>query len=194
MPRQTRMATPKAPRMEPTAMKTVPSGRVEWFMKGALCVGGMVGAGYSGTLVSTVLESEGRPGSLPIEVELLLRPGSGGVVVGVVDVEGDEVEDDGFSSSFELVDSVVGGGCWRGVVVVRVCWGVVVVGGAARVLVVVWAGGLFLVVAVVRVLSSFWATTLRAKKVARSRARFSESGDDDPMVPGLGVVCVVCGG
>ena len=45
MPRQARIARPNAPRIAPTQMKTVPSGRVEWFMNGALCVGGTVGGG-----------------------------------------------------------------------------------------------------------------------------------------------------
>ncbi len=105
MPRQRRIARPKAPRMAPTAMKTVPSGRVEWFMKGALWVGGIVGAGYSGIAVSTVLERLGMPVfSLGgPEVVLELRPG-----IFVRDVEDDEDDE----------DVVV-----RAVVVVDVCFG-----------------------------------------------------------------------
>lgn len=45
MPRQARMAMPKAPRMAPTAMKTVPSGAVECCMKGAFLVSGTAGGG-----------------------------------------------------------------------------------------------------------------------------------------------------
>ncbi len=91
MPRQRRMARPKAPRMAPTAMKTVPSGRVEWFMNGALWVGGMVGAGYSGMLVSTVLERLGIPGILVAEPVVVLR---GGSVSEEDDVERDDEDDD----------------------------------------------------------------------------------------------------
>jgi len=93
MPRQRRIATPKAPRMAPTAMKTVPSGRVEWFMKGALWVGGIVGAGYSGTAVSTVLETLGMPvfslGGPAVVV--VLRPG---MFVREVEDEDEDDEDD----------------------------------------------------------------------------------------------------
>jgi hypothetical protein len=45
MARQMRMASPKVPRMAPTAMKTVPSGRLDRCMKGAPTVGGTVGGG-----------------------------------------------------------------------------------------------------------------------------------------------------
>lgn len=48
MTRQRRTPRPNAPRMAPTAMKTVPSGALECFMKGAFLVGGTVGAGYVG--------------------------------------------------------------------------------------------------------------------------------------------------
>lgn len=44
--------------MAPTQMKTVPSGSDEWFMKGAFCVGGTVGGGYSGI---PILVRVGRP-------------------------------------------------------------------------------------------------------------------------------------
>lgn len=56
--RQMTTARPKAPRMAPTQMKTVPSGSDEWFMKGAFCVGGTVGAGYVGIIF---LVRVGRP-------------------------------------------------------------------------------------------------------------------------------------
>jgi hypothetical protein len=59
------MATPKAPRIAPTAMKTVPSGKVEWFMNGAFAVGGIVGGGNVPISVLTVLLSVGRPGTAP---------------------------------------------------------------------------------------------------------------------------------
>jgi len=62
--------------MAPTAMKTVPSGRVEWFMKGAFAVGGTVGGGKLGISVFSVLLREGRPG----------RGGGAGPVVVVCDV------------------------------------------------------------------------------------------------------------
>lgn len=62
MPRQARTATPKAPKMAPTAIKTVPSGKVEWFMNGAFAVGGTVGGGNVPISVSSVLLSVGRPG------------------------------------------------------------------------------------------------------------------------------------
>lgn len=56
--RQMTTPRPKAPRMAPTQIKTVPSGSDEWFMKGAFCVGGTVGAGYSGM---PILVRVGRP-------------------------------------------------------------------------------------------------------------------------------------
>ncbi len=137
MPRQRRIARPKAPRMAPTAMKTVPSGRVEWFMKGALWVGGIVGAGYSGIAESTVLERVGMPvaslGGPAVVLEL--RPG-----ILTLDVE-DEDEDDVVRAVVVVDVCFCGSGLvvvtWRAVVVVLVCWvvvaplPVVVVGGAA---------------------------------------------------------------
>lgn len=60
MPRQTMTARPNAARMAPTAMKTVPSGRVEWFMKGACCVSGTAGGGYVGMGAAPGRLSEGR--------------------------------------------------------------------------------------------------------------------------------------
>lgn len=52
MARQSRRARPKAPRMAPTQMKTVPSGTLDVRKYGALSLGGTVGAGYVGTEVS----------------------------------------------------------------------------------------------------------------------------------------------
>lgn len=76
MPRQRRMARPNMPRMAPTQMKTVPSGRVERFIKGALFTGGGEGAGYVGTELSTVFERVGMSpesvGCLPAEVVLVV--------------------------------------------------------------------------------------------------------------------------
>jgi hypothetical protein len=144
-------------------MKTVPSGRVEWFMKGALRVGGMVGAGYSGILVSTVLVAVGMPvcmDRLPVDV-LLLRAGSGGA-----ELEADDVDD--FDVS-ELDSSAFWVDVWRAVVV---CAGVVLV---VRAVVVV---GFCLAVVVASSSLLSWAITLSAKKAERSRARFNESGGD----------------
>jgi hypothetical protein len=80
MPLHRRIAIANRPKMEPTAMKTVPSGSVDRFMKGALPTGGGDGAGYVGTELSTVLESVGRPVSLlgvPVAASVveLLSPG-----------------------------------------------------------------------------------------------------------------------
>ncbi len=66
MPRQTRTVAPNVPRIAPTAMKTVPSGRVDCCMKGAFCVGGTAGGGYVGMLLSTVLDRVGRPVNLSV--------------------------------------------------------------------------------------------------------------------------------
>jgi hypothetical protein len=52
MARQSRRERPKAPRMAPTQMKTVPSGTLDVRMYGALSLGGTVGAGYVGMEVS----------------------------------------------------------------------------------------------------------------------------------------------
>lgn len=92
MARQARTAKRKAPMMAPTAMKTVPSGRVEWFMKGALLVGGIPGGGWVGI---TPRETVGILGRMLSVVEVL-RPGSGGRVLG------DEDDED---SSVSVVDS-----------------------------------------------------------------------------------------
>jgi hypothetical protein len=59
MIRQRRTPRPRAPRMAPTAMKTVPSGALECCMKGAFLVGGTLGAGYVG--MAPPLVSVGRP-------------------------------------------------------------------------------------------------------------------------------------
>lgn len=55
MARHNKMASPNAPRIAPTAMKTVPSGRFDVCIKGAFWVGGTVAAGYVGTAVLAVL-------------------------------------------------------------------------------------------------------------------------------------------
>ena len=83
MPRQRRTATPKAPRIAPTAMKTVPSGRVELFMNGAFSVGGTAGGGYVGMPVCAVLDKVGSPVSLPVLVGLAFPPP---VMVGMAEV------------------------------------------------------------------------------------------------------------
>lgn len=46
--RQRRRAKPKAPRMAPTTIKTVPSGRLDCCMNGAFFVGGTLAGGYVG--------------------------------------------------------------------------------------------------------------------------------------------------
>jgi hypothetical protein len=48
MLRQRRIAKPRAPRTAPTTMKTVPSGRLDCCINGALFVGGTLAAGYVG--------------------------------------------------------------------------------------------------------------------------------------------------
>lgn len=58
--RHTRTVNPNAPRMAPTAIKTVPWGRLERCMKGAWEVGGTAGGGYVGT-ASLVLDRVGSP-------------------------------------------------------------------------------------------------------------------------------------
>lgn len=63
MARQSRRPRPKAPRIAPTQMKTVPCGTFDVRMYGALSVGGTVGAGYVGMAVSAA------------EVEVVLRVG-----------------------------------------------------------------------------------------------------------------------
>jgi hypothetical protein len=168
MARQSRIATPKAPRIAPTAMKTVPSGRVEWFMKGALRVGGIVGGGYVGISVLTVLETDGMSVGRAREI-LVLNCGS---VRGSADDEGDDVGADVLSCSV-----LVEGG--SRVEVVSVCCG----GWLGSSLVLVAAGGLFSVVGLLSFSPSSWATTLRAKNAVRSRARFNERGED-PMATG----------
>lgn len=60
MMRQSKTPRRKAPRMAPTAMKTVPSGALECCMKGAFLVGGTVGGGYVGTFAPGFV-SVGRP-------------------------------------------------------------------------------------------------------------------------------------
>jgi hypothetical protein len=101
--------------MAPTAMKTVPSGSVEWFIKGAFWVGGIVGGGYSGISVEmVVLVRLGMGGRVPCDVvEEEPRPGRVGM---------------GLDDDTDVVvrwDVV-----WVAPVVVvwDVCWAVVVVG------------------------------------------------------------------
>jgi hypothetical protein len=168
MARQSRIARPKAPRIAPTAMKTVPSGRVEWFMKGALRVGGIDGGGYVGISVLTVFEAFGMSVGTVRVVEVL----SCGSVRGSADDEGDDVGADVLSSSV-----LVEGGLRAEVV--SVCCA----GGLGASLVLVTAGGLFSVVGLLSFSLSSWATTLRAKNAVRSRARFNERGED-PMATG----------
>jgi hypothetical protein len=80
-----RIAAPKRPRIAPTQMKTVPSGRVDCLMKGALAVGGGEGGGYVGTVLSTVLERVGNPVRRASDcVVVVLSPGRS---VGSADVE-----------------------------------------------------------------------------------------------------------
>ena len=68
MPRHSRMARPKAPRMDPTMMKTLPSGMLDCCMKGAFLVGGTDGAGYVGMPPGPV--SVGKPvSSSPLVTE-----------------------------------------------------------------------------------------------------------------------------
>lgn len=68
MPRHSRMARPKAPRMDPTMMKTLPSGILDCCMKGAFLVGGTDGAGYVGMPPGPV--SVGKPvSSSPLVTE-----------------------------------------------------------------------------------------------------------------------------
>lgn len=124
-------------------------------------MGGTVGAGYSGIAVSRVLERLGMSvfrGGGPAALVVVLRAGSVRELS-----DDDEVRDD---VGLELL--VV-----RAVVVVR--W-------AAPVVVV--CGGLFVVVSagvsssLLLLLPLPWATTRKAKKAVRSKARFSESGDE----------------
>jgi hypothetical protein len=139
-------------------------------MNGALRVGGIVGGGYVGTSVLTVLETLGIPVFKVREV-VVVRSG-----ISVVERDDDEVvvRAGGVEVVVGLARSVVVG-------VVRVCCGAVVVGsvvssvgvGSFCFSVVVAGAGLSVV------LSSFcWAMTRIAKKAVRSRARFSESGGE----------------
>jgi hypothetical protein len=155
-------------------MKTVPSGRVEWFMNGACSVGGIAGGGYVGMAPPAVWVSVGRPVRRASEDVL-----SAGRVRGEVDDDDDEEVVSGGGESVELADVAAG---------VFVCCVVVCCVG----LVVDWAvvfcespGLLALLLLLLPWLLFwllfallFWATTPRAKKAESSRARFSESGDD----------------
>lgn len=78
MARQMRIASMKAPRMAPTAMKTVPWGALECCMNGALLVGGIVGGGYVG--IGLYLVKVGRPVRAPSSAMLLSVVWTGAVV------------------------------------------------------------------------------------------------------------------
>lgn len=186
MVRQSKMARPNAPRIAPTAMNTVPSGSVEWFMKGALWVGGTVGGGYSGISVSAVLETLGmfvgttRREEEVVVVVVLPRPGSVGRGLDVVDDE-DEDEDDEVSSVVVVCCSVVvvaggGGGGGGGGALPVVAGSAVVVASLLSPLFPLFPP-LFpplLPPLLLLLLSSPCAMTRRARKVVRSSARFSE--------------------
>lgn len=116
-PRQRTTAIAKKPRIAPTIMKTVPSGSVDCFMKGALAVGGTVAATNTpeirGTSVLIVELPLVAPVIATVEVKL--------VVAGCVDdVEGAllEVVGSGLDEEEELDEELVGaseevvdGGC-----------------------------------------------------------------------------------
>jgi hypothetical protein len=82
-PRQTRMLMPKKPRMAPTMMKMVPSGRLDFCMKGAFAVFGTIWVGtptpamVGNVPVSEKEESEGASptdiddAAVPLEVDEL---------------------------------------------------------------------------------------------------------------------------
>lgn len=104
MIRQRRSPRPNAPRIAPTAMKTVPSGAEECFMKGALMVGGTAADGYVGMPKPRVSEAVMRgPPSLLSELALVLV-GSSDVVSSVVSAAGSVVLDSA-SSVVELCSS-----------------------------------------------------------------------------------------
>jgi hypothetical protein len=115
-------ARQKAPRIAPTAIKTVPSGAVECCMKGASLVGGTVAAGYVGIpypLVRVGRSDGGEPpcvlvGSSVVVVSCsVVEVGSSvvEVVSSVVEDSSSSVVED--SASVELVSS----GCSSVVVV-----------------------------------------------------------------------------
>jgi len=85
-------------------------------MKGALRVGGIVGGGYEGIAVSTVLESDGRSVGRSIDVVVLeLKAGSVGRGVDVSSSVGEVVE--GVSSAWVVVLVCSAGDLVRWVVV-----------------------------------------------------------------------------
>lgn len=88
--------------MAPTAMKTVPSGRVERFMKGASWTGGGDGGGYVGTVLSTVFESVGSPVGLVPGPRVVVVDFSPGRSVGLVELDSD-LSDPIFGSSLDFV-------------------------------------------------------------------------------------------
>jgi len=158
MPRQARMAMPNAPRIAPTAIKTVPSGRVEWFIKGASAVGGTVGGGKFGISVLSVPVSVGKP----------LSGGGGGPVVPVGRLG--SVKDDWLVLDLVLVfvDAVPCDGVDRCVPVLLVCVFLFVVEVVPPV-----------------VVCEFWARTLPLKKTTATTAEKSERFNeclDEPIV------------
>ena len=82
--RHIRTDNPMSPSAAPTAMKTVPSGRLDCCMYGALEVGGTVAVGMS-VRVLVVDVIDGRP--VPVEVVAVFVPVVVPVDVDVVDVE-----------------------------------------------------------------------------------------------------------
>jgi hypothetical protein len=98
------MAAPKKPRKAPTMMNTVPSGRLDFVMKGAFLVGGTVGSGYCPARVG---RSFGRPSAEepPVIVGtsafvVVDEPEEVGVMTAVV-LEGDDDPEEVFVSDLE---------------------------------------------------------------------------------------------
>lgn len=94
MARQSKIARPNAPRIAPTAIKTVPSGAVDLCMYGASEVGGTVAAGYVGMDVSAALEPLALLELLSVgmvALVLVVRPGIELVEVAVSSLLLDEV-------------------------------------------------------------------------------------------------------
>lgn len=90
MPRQARRAAPMKPSAAPTQMKTVPSGRFDLCMKGALEVSGtfMVGIPTPAMLGASVIEKlDTLPvGVVSVLVGVVLVVGGGVVVLEVLEV------------------------------------------------------------------------------------------------------------
>ncbi|CAH0053287.1 unnamed protein product [Clonostachys solani] len=87
MTRQRRMAKKKAPKIAPTAMKTVPSGARECCMNGAFTVGGTAAGAYVGTPYFPVSDAVMRILPSEVEVEVVFEE-----VVEVVDVFEEELD------------------------------------------------------------------------------------------------------